>query len=142
VARRGALILVALVACGHRDARTDGSVTQPDGAVTSGTVACGATTCATPAQACCDLPPPSGDICYAVTGGICEGGRMLRCDGPEDCTGQTCCWFGGNSSCATVDACNTEGQAMCHGTDATPCRTSEVCCEVAGTPYSICKPSC
>lgn len=148
-----AVIVLALVACGDAtgggiDAPATGGDAAADAAGATGTVACGLInpmTCTAPAQACCDLPAPSNDLCYQTVGGICEGGQPVRCDGPEDCAGAVCCYVGGSSSCTSATACAAaSGRAMCHDGPATGCAGGEACCSPTpgptASPYGVCTP--
>jgi hypothetical protein len=159
------IVVVTLAACGSKsttgsiDARLDGAagvVDSPTGGLdgNAGVVACGTpqqpTACALPANACCDFAPGAGTpYCYAVQGGVCEGGQPIRCDGPEDCmNGEGCCYNpSGGSSCTEIPTCAPSGgEIMCHVGDDSPCGTGGHCCELhsggpsSGSPFGTCHP--
>jgi hypothetical protein len=159
------VVVAALVAaCGGNtpgsgsiDASLDASASAIDApkggpdASAAGTVACGTpqqpTTCDLPANACCDFTPGAGTpYCYAVQGGVCEGGQPIRCDGPEDCTpGHACCYdpTGGSACSTTTASCGAGEQVMCHVGDDAPCAPNGICCPVGAgpsgdSPYGTC----
>ena len=159
------VIVLMTAACGSKattgsvDARFDASAvvidTRPgDGGPGAGEVACGTpqapTTCPLPGNACCDFTPGAGtDYCFSVTGGICEGGQPIHCDGPEDCqNGEGCCYNASSgSSCTETPTCKPSGGViMCHVGDNTPCAANETCCELhatgasSGGPFGTCHP--
>ena len=128
---------------GHpMDASADAPKDAPTGAG-AGTIMCGAATCNATSQTCCDLPPPSTDYCFSAPN-ICEGGHALHCDGSEDCPQNEVCCYGDGASCGEAPVCRSGGaKIMCHGSDTSPCLAGEHCCPLtAGSPYSVCKPSC
>ena len=136
---RALFMLAALMsACG--DDTSAGDDTAASG------VPCAGMTCPTPEQACCELPPPSSDLCYAIQGGVCEGGHPVRCDGSEDCVaGNVCCYSAGGSYCIEGPVCRAEGgRPMCHGTDVGACQAGEGCCPVgpAEAGYTACGADC
>ncbi|HTJ41034.1 MAG TPA: hypothetical protein VL463_03035 [Kofleriaceae bacterium] len=147
-------IVIAIMAAACGGSTTGGIDAQKyDSVVTStdakagidgapGALACGTpqapTTCTLPTQSCCDFAPGSGTpYCFEVSGGVCEGGTPLHCDGPEDCTsGQRCCYKAGSgSTCTAGPDCapgGSGGEIMCHVGDDTPCAPNGVCCELHG----------
>lgn len=152
---RWMLALAIVAACGSKS--TTGSVDAAGDAVVTGTdaragidgaagvVACGTATqpmtCALPQQACCDFAPGTGsDYCYAVSGGICEGGAPITCDGPEDCAGsERCCYKSTGSTCTAGPDCapgGSGGQIMCHVGDDAPCAPNGRCCSLHVGPTS------
>jgi len=101
----------------------DTSPTGAEGGATSGGV--------TPVSVACaeDLECLAPEICCAeMTGSQCaeacaDGQAAVRCDGPEDCDGKTCCWgLTGGAQCQD-DAAACEGltpDVACHTGDDCP----------------------
>ncbi|MDB4965282.1 MAG: hypothetical protein JWN44_971 [Myxococcales bacterium] len=129
----------------------DIAVRMPDG-VSCGTMSCGV------GQSCCVTTngTVATSTCIAA-GGMCTGGAVLACDGPEDCsTGSSyCCgtvkfsggtpdggapvFQGGTSSCtATCDFTFGTGQVktrLCHDdVDCTGLMTANKCCSSTQAP--------
>ncbi len=85
-------------------------------------VACGNMTCAVGKECCVTVANnmPSGATCIDA-GGSCQGGSVLACDGPEDCTSQSalyCCanimfTQGGNADAGPT---YNGGSSLCIGT--------------------------
>lgn len=133
------LCVLCAAGCGDDTTNAGPDMSMPDLAVgpdmamrTPDGVVCGSMTCPV-GQSCC--VQASGMVASAMcgTGGQCNGGALLACDGPEDCgggtaSGQFCCgtvkftagmgpdagapmFQGGDAMCAT--SCNFNfGQGM------------------------------
>jgi hypothetical protein len=127
-------------------------------------VACGNMTCATGKECCVTVTNnmPSTATCIDP-GGSCQGGTVLACDGPEDCTSQSalyCCgtvmftaganadagaqFNGGSSSCTGTCALGFAGggvtsrlchtDADCTGLTVPLVNTPAKCCSSAMAP--------
>jgi hypothetical protein len=103
------------------------------------TIACGAAKCVAGKQACCSSG--AGTACIPLNG-VCVGGSVFRCDGPEDCDGgRVCCVRNQNgytSACArAVECAQAGGAALCHtGVD---CPLATPTCAAASGPISVCR---
>lgn len=110
------------------------------------TISCGNGTCVAGLQACCVTATSSGCIPFA---GVCVGGAIRRCDGPEDCDGgRVCCAQPQNTgtgtnfrtACSRPAECTQQGGvAVCKTTaDCPPNRTCGPVSFPGGT-ISVCR---
>jgi hypothetical protein len=137
------LVLAATsVGCGGKES----SSSQPDASMTdarpvdaarldafSPGITCGASTCAL-TQNCCETSPGTL-VCQDPSVGCI--GTHARCDGPEDCAGETCCAGpgGAGDSLRCASSCGTV--VVCHTTLDCPQGTS---CQLYEDGWSFCLP--
>lgn len=90
----------------------DAFVPLPDAAIG---VACNGAVCSTDTGCCAATGGSPFCMTVSGTGGTCSG-RVLKCDGPEDCTGgTTCCNLNnGDSACQTINECQADGTITCN----------------------------
>jgi hypothetical protein len=107
----------------------------------TGTIACGSNRCLAGKEACCVTT--AGASCIPMNG-LCLGGSLFRCDGPEDCDGgRVCCLRmetgGYRSACARAAECaQAAGTAICRtGAD---CPSFTPTCSATTNPMlSVCR---
>jgi hypothetical protein len=105
----------------------------------SGTVLCGAATCAPPANVCCRATPFGDGVCIQP-GAACSSSGWT-CDDPSDCPGQVCCDTGSGSGCLTEAQCTAmNGRRMC--LSPTDCKQGEQCCGQGPSPNFYCGNVC
>jgi hypothetical protein len=109
-----------VTACGGSTVAVQRDASAEDGGSNqAGIVQCGASQCrAVAGEACCgSSSASSGPFCS--TSCPADGRDVTRCDGPEDCPGQKCCYRGppdGHSEASCRSDCPWgNGLELCHG---------------------------
>jgi len=100
-------------------------------------IACGAASCDATSQVCCtNAAMTSSQMCATAP---CPGGNYTRaCDGPEDCSGGSCCGgdFPWTATCSGGATCAPLNQ-FCHtGADCPAAQRN--CCPLGGTDVRVC----
>jgi hypothetical protein len=120
----------------------DDLASPPDLARALGT-ACGTMHCNSPNGACCI--ENGSNHCTAANPVTCGGGRLISCDGPEDCTmfaSNVCCVTssgGGGPSSQCRFTCGGGETPMCHAlSDCPPLSGWVACCPIDNYPYARC----
>ena len=109
MAARIAVLAVLLLGCQNGSTPPD-AVPPPDATIG---VQCGSAVCAMGSPGCCTKT--GGAPSCMATGDTCTG-KVMGCDGPEDCTGgDTCCILNaGGTACETKTACAADGLITCN----------------------------
>jgi hypothetical protein len=118
----------------------DAAPLPPDAAPPPATISCGTSHCLAGSQACCATA--AGSSCIPLNG-LCLGGSVFRCDGPEDCDNNRVCCLrmegsGLRSACARPAECTQSGGAAMCRTGADCPGSTRTCSAVSGT-ISVCR---
>ncbi len=126
-----AFALVLAAACQNSSSAPQAdAMPVPDAAVG---VVCANAICSTQ-LGCCTGGGGAAPSCMTSSTEACAG-KILMCDGPEDCTGGTgCCVLnGGGTACQTNTQCEGDGQIACNSDQDCPTELPACCNHACGS---------
>jgi hypothetical protein len=106
------------------------AVPLPDAAVG---VLCAQALCSTQ-FGCCTGGGGAAPSCMTSSTEACAG-KILKCDGPEDCTGGSICCVlnAGGTACQTTTQCEGDGTIACNGDNECPSDLPACCNHICGS---------